>query len=123
DNALDGDVVDGGLLPQKVLSTCEFTLTVIYGDEVETFEGCSLNAAAANHVEKVASRSSLVHVTATGDSGSEHPLVAISGEEGNATISLSGGSDGSVSALSPSDYMGEDNGPGKRTGIQAFIDN
>ena len=117
--ALDGDVVDGGLLPTKVLSTCEFTLTVAYGDEVEQFEKCSLNITAANYVEKVAARSGLVTVTASHSDDATHPLDVI----GAATISLAGGSDGSAGSLSAADFMGEDNGPGKRTGIQAFIDN
>ncbi len=117
--ALEGDVVDGGLLPTKVLSTCEFTLTVAYGDEVEQFEKCSLNITAANYVEKAAARSGLVAVTAAHSDEATHPLDVI----GSATISLSGGSDGSAGSLSAADFMGEDNGPGKRTGIQAFIDN
>nr|WP_238392289.1 phage tail sheath family protein [Paenibacillus antri] len=117
--ALEGDVVDGGLLPAKVLSTCEFTLTVAYGDEVEQFEKCSLNIAAANYVEKAAARSNLVAVTAAPSDAAVHPLETL----GASTISLSGGSDGSAGALSAADFMGEDNGPGKRTGIQAFIDN
>jgi len=117
---LKGDVVDAGLLPAKVLSTCEFTLTVTYGDETEQFERCSLNAAAANFVEKVAAKSALVAVKA-GAAGAKaaHPLEAI----GATTIGLSGGSDGTLVAISAADFIGEDNGPGKRTGIQAFIDN
>lgn len=118
--ALEGDVVDTGLLATKTLSTCEFTLTIGYGDEVEQFEKCSLNILAANYVDKVAARSALVVVTANaGDTGAAHPIEAI----GQTSISLSGGSDGSLGALSASDFMGEDNGPGKRTGIQSFIDN
>ena len=38
-------------------------------------------------------------------------------------IGLDGGADGTKEALSPSDFIGTDNGPGKRTGIQSFIDN
>ena len=118
--ALEGDVVDSGLLPTKVLSTCEFTLTVEYGSEGETFENCSLNASAANYVEKVAARSAIVAVAADAKTaGTIHPLEAI----GASTIQLVGGSDGSTGAISAADFIGEDNGPGKRTGIQAFIDN
>ncbi len=123
-DALEGDVVDAGLLPAKVLSTCEFTLTIVYGDEVETFEKCSFNAAAPNYVDKVASKSSLATVSAAaGDTGARHPIDIIADDAGGTTISLSGGSDGSAGALSAADFMGADNGPGKRTGIQSFIDN
>lgn len=37
-------------------------------------------------------------------------------------MELKGGSNGTAEAVTPA-YMGEDNGPGKRTGIQAFLDN
>lgn len=36
---------------------------------------------------------------------------------------MDGGSDGTTDALSAADFIGTDNGPGKRTGIQSFIDN
>ncbi|MBP1932272.1 phage tail sheath family protein [Ammoniphilus resinae] len=118
ESAFEGDVVDNGLLPVKVLSTAEFTMHVVYGDEVETYENCSFNRAAANHVDKVTSRSALVHIQANTDD------VHAFGDFANKyTVSLSGGSDGSIGGISPSDYIGEDNGPGKRTGIQAFVDN
>ncbi|MCC2684713.1 MAG: hypothetical protein K0R75_1612 [Paenibacillaceae bacterium] len=116
---LDGDVVDAGLLPAKVLSTCEFTLTIAYGDNVEMFDRCSLNILAANYVDKVAARSNLAVVVGTPLDEAVPPVQAI----GEAQISLSGGSDGTQGALSAGDFIGVDNGPGKRTGIQAFIDN
>lgn len=125
---LEGDVVDSNLLPVKVLTTCEFTMHVFYGDEAETFERMSLNVSAANHVAKVMSRSSIVKVEdiSEGDAGAVPPFTVLSGLEesaGKFQIALSGGSDGSVANLSASDFIGQDRGPGKRTGIQAFIDN
>lgn len=39
------------------------------------------------------------------------------------SIALSGGSNGSVANLSAADFIGTDNGAGKRTGIQSFVDN
>ncbi|RUS45906.1 phage tail sheath family protein [Cohnella sp. AR92] len=117
--ALGGDVVDNGLLPVKVLTTSEFTVHVVYGDEAETYENCSFNANAANYVDKASSRSSLVTIQA----GKDASVAALFGEGGKYTISLSGGSDGTQGGISASDYVGEDKGPGKRTGIQAFVDN
>ncbi len=119
ENALEGDVVDNGLLPVKVLSTSEFTLHVVYGDEVETYENVSFNVSAANHVSKAASRSSLVTIEAADAAD----VAALFSEGNKYATSLSGGSDGSQGGISPSNYVGEDNGPGKRTGIQAFVDN
>ncbi|WP_425566885.1 phage tail sheath family protein [Paenibacillus hodogayensis] len=130
ETALEGgeEVVDQNLLPAKVLTTSEFTLHVFYGDEAETFEKMSLNVAAANHVEKVMARSNIVKVqdVSGGNGGPVAPFEVISGlaeTEGKFQIALSGGSDGSVANLAASDFMGQDRGPGKRTGIQAFIDN
>ncbi|MDF2959247.1 MAG: hypothetical protein K0S39_982 [Paenibacillus sp.] len=125
----DEDVIDTNLLPAKVLTTCEFTLHVFYGDEAESFEKLSLNVSAANHVDKIVSRSNIIMVkdlSLDTDLGAVPPFEALSGEKeeaGKFQISLSGGSDGSVANLAASDFMGVDRGPGKRTGIQSFIDN
>lgn len=116
---LKGDVVDNSLLPVKILATSEFTLHVSYGGEAESFENCSFNSLAANYVDKAASRSSLVNVQADG-AGSVAALFANGTSFG---VSLAGGSDGSQDGISVSNYVGEDNGPGKRTGIQSFVDN
>lgn len=125
-DALSGDVVDDALLPTKILSTCEFSLHVIHGDEVESFEKVSLNPEAPTFVEKVAARSNLVNVRALATStDGTHPFEAITGigSEGKVEFVLTGGTDGSISSIAASDFMGEDRGPGRRTGIQAFIDN
>lgn len=39
------------------------------------------------------------------------------------TAILTGGSDGNIEAVTAGTFIGEDNGPGNRTGIQAFIEN
>jgi CBS domain-containing protein len=119
------------LLPEKVLQTCEFDLHVFYNDEAESFERCSFNIAAANHVEKLTERSNLIKVqdlTVEQEQPEEviPPFQTISGQPETAKkyqLELKGGSDGAQSSLSAGDFMGEDHGPGKRTGIQAFIDN
>ncbi|MBB6735609.1 phage tail sheath C-terminal domain-containing protein [Cohnella zeiphila] len=123
--ALEGDVVDTALLPSKVLATSEFTLQVVFADELEVFEKVSLNPEAPTYVDKVAGRSNLVDVRAlTATTDSEAPFATVTGEtEGRVSFVLSGGSDGSVENLAASDFIGEDRGPGRRTGIQAFIDN
>lgn len=126
--ALPGDVADTALLPTKTLNTCEFTLQVFYGSEAETYEKVSLNVAAPNYIEKKVARSNIItlsHNQGVGDP-KDSPFERISGDKAGEEqywVSLSGGSDGSLSALSAADYIGEDRGPGKRTGIQAFIDN
>lgn len=126
EQALEGNVVDKQLVPSKVLYTCEFTLQVFYGSESETYEKLSFNPAAANYVEKKLARSSLIKVEHKSAVGEGAPFDIIAGDKAGEEefwMSLTGGSDGSLGALSAADFMGEDRGPGKRTGIQAFIDN
>lgn len=128
---LTGDVVDSELVPTKVLSTREFDVEVRYGMEAERFENASLNATAPNFIGIVASRSSLISVQwiePEGDKATKAvpPFEVVSGEtedKGSSNLALSGGSDGSADDLGAGDFMGKDLGPGKRTGIQSFIDN
>jgi len=127
--ALEGDVVDTSLLPKKLLQTCEFDVFVSYGDEAETYESVSFNAGAANHVEKVLSRSKIVKVKDNSASIevdsiiSPYALIAGNENSNKVEIGLFGGSDGTLANVTPDTFIGEDRGPGKRTGIQAFIDN
>lgn len=123
--AIKGDSVDTALVPTKVLSTSEFTMQVSYGTESETYEKASLNPEAPNYIEKLIGRSNLVDVqVAKLSDEAVAPLEQIAGEEvESVVILLSAGSDGSAASLSAGDFIGEDFGPGKRTGIQAFIDN
>jgi phage tail sheath protein FI len=120
------DVVDNNLVPQKIISTCEFTLEVKYGDSIELYENLSFNINAANYISKKTAKSDLIITEYVGNEDEEiiHPFLAIAGEGAKAaTISLANGSNGSVSSISAADFIGTDNGAGKRTGIQSFLDN
>lgn len=125
-SALEGDVVDTGMLATKTLSTCDFTLQAFYEGEAEIYEKVSLNPSAPNYVEKRVAKSNLINLQCNPPADTvATPIEVISGEAGKDAhwIYLFGGSDGSVGSLSAADFLGEDRGPGKRTGIQAFIDN
>ncbi|WP_214628603.1 phage tail sheath subtilisin-like domain-containing protein [Paenibacillus agaridevorans] len=124
-SALSGDVTDTSLVPSKVIATSEFTLQVAYGTESETYEKASLNPEAPNYVEKLVGRSNLVDLSVVAASSADAPYALIAGSAGGESYSfaLAGGSDGSASSLSPADFIGVDEGPGRRTGIQSFIDN
>lgn len=117
---LSGDVVTvDGTVPTKLLTTAEFTVQLGYGNVVEKFENVSFNSEAANYVGKLVAKSALVEL-----SGNESSSVAQLFEEKNkVTIQLSAGSDGSHGSISAATFNGVDEGPGKRTGIQAFVDN
>ncbi|WP_432666847.1 phage tail sheath subtilisin-like domain-containing protein [Wukongibacter baidiensis] len=128
DSPLDGDVVDTDILPKKLLSTSEFDMQIAYGDEVEAYEKLSFNISGNNYIEKKVNKSNLVKIACNYDElqSVEEPFTLLSGgnaENSKFWISLSGGSDGSLANISAADFMGKDLGPGKRTGINAFIDN
>lgn len=122
---LSGDVADTTLVPSKTISSSEFTLQVAYGTESETYEKASLNPEAPNYVEKLTGRSNLVDLNVVAAASAEAPytLIAGSSDAESYSFALSGGSDGSAASLSPADFVGVDEGPGRRTGIQSFIDN
>lgn len=123
----EGDVVDTNLLPAKTLMTCEFNLEVKFDDQVEMFENVSFNIAASNYISKKTAKSELITAEYVGKEteGIVSAFEEICGDakETLFTISLLNGSDGNVSSISAADFIGRDNGAGKRTGIQAFLDN
>lgn len=128
ENEFDDNVVDKNLLPNKVITTCEFNLEVKYDDQDEFYENVSFNIEASNYITKKLAKSDLViaEYVAEKVEGIVSPYLQIVGSDADMaflTISLIGGSNGSVANISASDYVGVDNGAGKRTGIQAFLDN
>lgn len=123
--AFEEDVTDTNLLPKKVISTCEFTLEVKFDDLVEVYENVSFNIDAANYIEKKLSKSDLIVAAYVGSAKEIEDPFEVMAAEGAAiaTVSFAGGSNGSIGAISPSDFIGYDNGAGRRSGIQAFLDN
>lgn len=123
----EGSLVDTNLLPVKTLTTCEFHLEVKFDDQVELYENVSFNIEAANYISKKTAKSDLIMAEYAGKAteGIVPPFEEICGvgDEALVTVSLLNGSDGSVSGISAADFIGQDNGAGKRTGIQAFLDN
>ena len=51
------------------------------------------------------------------------PFEAVGGKGDAMIMQLQGGTDGNVAGITAAEYIGKDGGPGKRTGIQAFIEN
>ena len=119
------EVVDKNLLPAKVITTCEINVEVRYDDIEELYENVSFNVQAANYIDKKLARSDLLTINYVGNpDGIVGPFQQLA-EEGSAVVSVSleGGGNGSLGKISAADFIGTDNGPGKRTGIQAFVDN
>ncbi len=127
ENPFDDSIVDTETVATKLLTTCEFTMEVQFDDIVEVYENVSLNVNEANYVVKKTEKSELIAVEHTPgeDAAIAAPLELISGDAAadKAVMSFDGGSNGSLDDLSAADFKGKNNGAGKRTGIQAFLDN
>lgn len=125
-NDFDETVVDKNLLPVKTISTCEFSLEVKYDDQVELYENVSFNVESPNFITKRTAKSDLVVVECgqlPQDIAAPFDSLCDKEDQAQVTVGLVGGSNGSVANLSAADFIGVDNGAGKRTGIQAFVDN
>lgn len=132
------NVADEKIGTPKYIKTCELTLTVKLDDVVETYANVSLCPEAGNFVSARARKSDLVTIAVTEAKAPAAPkegkdekapapakagVTPIELVGGAAVIALAGGSDGKVANASPNVYMGEDNGPGKRSGLAAFLEN
>lgn len=124
----DESAVDTGLLPQKVITTCEFTMEVKVDDQVEVYENVSFNIEASGYIEKKLAKSEIIQVKCTPPAAEvlQPPFLLLAGGDGEKavlSVNLSGGTNGDVGSLSAAEFIGADNGAGKRSGIQAFLDN
>lgn len=115
-------VVDAALLPSVVLYLQELEVVVSYMEEAEKYTGVTLNIASPSYIGTRMERSEIVKVeTLPMDAPGNLMETIFKGEAG--TIRLADGFDGSIGKVDAGTFIGEDNGPGKRTGIQAFVEN
>ena len=115
---------DNGGLGNELALPVETDVLVRYNDEAEVYNGLSFNPVASNYIGTKMSGSELVKVEAKPMAEIGNPAAAILGEgKTSGMITLAGGSDGSIDKVTAGTFIGEDNGPGQRTGIQAFIEN
>ena len=140
------DVADTKVGTVKYIKTCEVTLTVRLGENVEVYENLSLKPDALNNISVKTAKSDLITVEVveakaapapapTKDKdGKETPAPApkapsivpfalCGGNGSDLVITLQGASNGSVLNVSADTFLGKDDGPGKRTGLQAFQEN
>lgn len=118
------DVVDSALIPTTVLYLEELQVIVRYQDEQENYAGVTLNYMSPAYIGNRLGKSELVKITVDPMEVPGDPMEAIFGAETSGSVLLlSGGSDGSIKSVNAGTFIGEDNGPGRRTGIQAFIEN
>lgn len=121
----DESVVDTALVPKKVISVCTADIEVSYDGQTEKYEFVTMNPASPDYINTKLAKSDLVTLNAVqqAEPVSVYELFTGRKQGGEALVNLFGGTNGTADALSAGDFIGEDNGPGNRTGIQAFIDN
>lgn len=122
----EADPVDESLIPEKVLKSMELDVIIRYEDTAERFTEVTLNKISPNYLETRLKNSELAEVTVedTEEQTLAGPMEAIFGAGAfKGIIEFQGGSDGSMSKVTAGTFIGEDMGPGKRTGIQAFLEN
>jgi len=126
--ALKGNVIDTSLLPKVTIKTCEFNIVIECDNTVEKYENASFNINSPRHIEKLLSKSELVNIKVVNPGEIVAPFDYLKEifnmpKSESIKITLSNGSNGSVKKISDGDFIGKDNGPGERTGIQSFLDN
>ncbi|MBR3307547.1 MAG: phage tail sheath family protein [Lachnospiraceae bacterium] len=124
DAELPAKAIDNALVPKNVLMLVNFDLTVRYADQVEVYTELSLNTRSPRFVGARLDSSELVDVEVKVPDEAVDPVDAILDNGGEAgSFLLEGGTNGNISKITAGDFIGEDNGPGKRTGIQSFLEN
>ncbi len=120
-----GDVVDTTLVPKAVVYSVEMDATVRYEGEVEVYTELNLNPTSPNYIADKLRGSNIIAVEEIAAAPEiANPVSMIFGEGKLAgTLAFAGGSDGTMEAVNAGTYIGEDKGPGKRTGIRSFIEN
>lgn len=124
ENAFNADVIDTALIPTTVVYLVETDMSVRYGEEAENYAGLSTNVANPNFIGYRLANSELVKVTVVTDETLANPVAQILGD-GNTSgmFTLDGGSDGSMNKVTAGTFIGEDGGPGKRSGLASFEEN
>jgi phage tail sheath protein FI len=138
------DVADSKVGTAKYIKTCEITITARLDDTVETYENLSLKPDALNYVCVKTKKSDLIcvevlagkhpvrekakdkdgkEIAAAVSPASLVPFELVGGRAEELVITLVGGANGSVLNVTADAYMGKDDSPGKRTGLQAFREN
>ena len=119
-----GKVVDDALIPKTVVYLVTVDASVRYNDEAEVYTELSFNMTSPNYIGTKLAASELVKVTVAPMNEIGNPVAAILGEgQTSGMITLEGGSDGTIEKVNAATFIGEDGGPGKRTGIQSFVEN
>lgn len=118
------DPCDDSFVPKKVLYLLEIDVSVCCNEEREKYGELSFNLSSPNYILGKMEKSSLIHVSLTGETEFLNPFEGIFGTgKTEGVLTLAGGSDGNIDGVTAGTFIGTDRGPGRRTGIQAFLEN
>ncbi len=138
------DVADAKVGTAKYIRTCEITITARLDDMEEVYENLSLKAGSLNCAAVRTAKSALIRVevmegkaapapakekdkdgkeVSAPKMASIVPYELCGGTGGELLLTLQGGGNGSVLTATPDTFLGRDDGPGRRTGLQAFQEN
>lgn len=124
EKAFQEDPVDTNLIPKKFIYALEMDISVRYKTEVENYKGVTLNPLSPNYLPKKLLSSQMVEVEMDEVQEIVQPVEAILGPDmQTGELNLSDGKDGNIYGVTAATFIGEDRGPGKRTGIQSFLEN
>ncbi|MBR6172934.1 MAG: phage tail sheath family protein [Eubacterium sp.] len=124
EDELPDKAVDNNIIPKNVLYVVTFDMGIRYADDAERYSDLTFNPASPMYIGAKLATSELVDVEVKPMEEAGDPVEAILGDdETSGAFFLEGGADGTVSKVNAGTFIGEDNGPGKRTGLQAFVEN
>lgn len=135
--------VDVNVIPKNVVKLVTFDMQVRFNDEIENYFDVTLNPASSAYIEAKLANSNIVKVSAGASKDSIvelppkkegeaattvteiiNPVEQILGKGmTQGTFTLEGGFDGTVSKVNAGTFIGRDDGPDGRTGIQSFLEN
>ena len=124
ENAFTADVVDESVIPTKQIQLVTFDMQIRFNDDVENYADVTLNDTAPTYIAAKLAASELVKAEVKQTSEIGNPVAAILGEDlESGMFVLEGGSDGSIGKVNAGTFIGKDDGPDGRTGLQAFLEN
>ena len=116
--------VDADIIPKSLLYLVTMDMSIRYGDDVENYTELSVNTQSPKFIGSRLAGSDIIKAEVAPQKNPGNPVADILGEDvTDGVFFLDGGSDGSVSKVDAGTFIGEDNGPGKRTGLASFVEN
>lgn len=118
------NVIDEDIIPKTVGFLVETDIDIRCSDQREAYMGVSFNEASPDYAAARMCKSELVKVSIGQLEEICSPVEAILGSGiTKGTLCLENGGDGTIGKVDAGTFIGEDAGPGQRTGIQAFLEN